>query len=219
MRYFKASQCRAARGLLGWSQPDLSGRSGVHVQTISAFEKDTGSPTNRTLRKIADTFERNGIVFTAKGIEYDEYPIIPIEGISHEACYIQLLEDAWSHLHEQDKKKKELLIMYADDRVSPPSVNNMYRKMRAAGIGMRQLIQEGNNYIIGPLSEYRYIPKNFFINRVTLIYGDRIATEKANFNKAIIRIDPMNAEIERNTFNMLWSVLKQPTLSTSKEKF
>ncbi|MCB1320484.1 MAG: hypothetical protein KDK34_09540, partial [Leptospiraceae bacterium] len=132
-------------------------------------------------------------------------------------AYLQLLNDAYAHLKEQ--KNKELLIMYADDSVSPPSVNNFYRMMRADGIRMRQLVEAGNTYIIGPLDEYRYIPKPYFINRVTLIYGDRIAWESGDVLKTIVRVDPVGTEIQRNTFNLLWSVLDKPVTTTAKEHF
>lgn len=36
------AQCRAARALLNWSQPDLAERWDMHVQTISAFENESG---------------------------------------------------------------------------------------------------------------------------------------------------------------------------------
>ncbi len=212
-----AGKIRSGRAYLGWTQEKLADQADLSFQGIQKIERGETQPTARTQAKIVRAFEKHGVIFTARGIEFEEFPIIFIEGNTHETCYMQLLQDAFEHL--QEHKNKELLIMYADDKVSPPSVNDMYRKMRAAGVRMRQLIQEDNTYIIGPLNEYRYIPKAFFINRVTLIYGDRIATETANFNRAIIKVDPVNAEIQRNTFNMLWSILKQPTVSTSDEKF
>ena len=81
------------------------------------------------------------------------------------------------------------------------------------------MIEEGNTHILGPLEEYRYIPKGFFINRVTLVYSDRIANETSNVLRASIRVDPINAEIQRNTFNMLWSILRQPGETTANERF
>lgn len=212
-----AGKIRSARAYLNWTQEKLAQEADLSFQGIQKIERNETQPTGRTQDKIIRAFEKRGIVFTAKGIEYEEYPVIIIQGNSHESCYMQLLMDAFDHL--QGRKNPELLIMYADDKVSPPPVNDHYRKMRAAGIKMRQLIQEDNTYILGPLEEYRYVPKKFFINRVTLIYGDRIATETANFNRAIIKVDPVNADIQRNTFNMLWSILKQPQKSTAHEKF
>ncbi len=91
--------------------------------------------------------------------------------------------------------------------------------MRKDGIKMRQLIKEGNEYIIGPLDEYRYIPAKFFANRVTLIYGDRIANETADVHRGIIRVDSLNAEIQRSTFNMLWEMLEKPRKSIADEHF
>lgn len=212
-----AGKIRSGRAYLNWTQEKLADAADLSFQGIQKIERGETQPTARTQAKIVRAFEKRGVIFTPKGIEYEEYPLLFVEGSSHEDCYLQLLEDAYDHL--QEKKNPELLIMYADDKVSPPSVNAFYRKMRASGIKMRQLIQEGNTYIIGPLDEYRYIPKDFFINRVTLVYGDRIANETANLNRALIKVDPVNAEIQRNTFNMLWSILEKPGKSISDEKF
>lgn len=212
-----AGKVRAGRAFLGWSQDRLAQESDLSLQGIQKIERAETQPTARTQGKITKAFARQGVVFTDRGIEHEAFPVIFVEGNDHESCYIQLLHDAFSHL--QEHKNKELLIMYADDKVSPPAVNDLYRKMRATGIRMRQLIEDGNSYIIGPLAEYRYIPKGFFINRVTLIYGDRTASETGDFNRAMIRPDAVNAEIQRNTFNMLWSILKAPTKSTSDERF
>lgn len=217
MKYLTPSQCRAARGLLDWSQPDLSKKSGVHVQTICAFEHETGTPTRTTLEKITDAFEKGGAQFTKQGVEYNESPTFFIEGNTHENTYLQLLEDVFQTL--KNTKNPELLLMYADDKVSPLSVNEKYREMRSHGVKMRQLIKEGNTHIIGPLNEYRYIPKKFFINRVTLIYGNRIANETSSVLKACVRVDPINADLQRNTFNMLWSILDKPTKTTASERF
>ena len=174
------------------------------------------APTVRTQNKLIRALEKEGLVFTSTGIE-ERNPIFFVEGSTHEEAYLKLLKDAFDHLHSH--KNKELLIMYGDDRVSPPSVNALYREMRAAGITMRQMIEEGNTYIIGPLEEYRCIPKDKFINRVTLIYGDRTASETASVLRGAIRIDKVQAEIQRNTFEVLWSVLNQPTKTTADERF
>jgi len=109
--------------------------------------------------------------------------------------------------------------MFSDDRVSPPKVNEKYREMRAHGVKMRQLVQEGNEYQIGPLSEYRYLPAHNFINRVTLIYGNRITNETNDTCRAIVKIDPLNAEIQRNLFDLLWNVLPEPERSIADVKF
>lgn len=212
-----AGKIRAARAYMEWTQEQLAEAAELSLAGIQKIERGENEPTARTQKKLIRAFEQNGLTLTSKGIEHDESPVFFIEGDDHESAYFQLLEDAYEHL--KGRKGPELLIMYADDKVSPPSVNDFYRKMRKADIKMRQMIQEGNTYIIGPLSEYRYIPKKLFINRVTLVYGDRIATETTNFNKVLVRVDPINAAIQKNTFNILWNVLKQPEKTTAHETF
>lgn len=205
---------RAAKEL---TQEQLADLSGVSAVTISRLEAGNDQPSARTQARILRAFEKQGIRFNEHGFEMTDTPVFFVEGDTHEKAYLQLLEDAHEHL--RTVKNPELLIMYADDRVSPPSVNDMYRAMRAEGIRMRQMIEQGNTHILGPLDEYRYVPKGYFINRVKLIYGERIATETSSVLRGIVRVDPINAEIERNSFNMLWSVLDQPTETTADERF
>ena len=48
---------------------------------------------------------------------------------------------------------------------------------------------------------------------------DRVANETADVLRDMIRIDPVTSAIQRNTFNILWDTLKQPTESTADERF
>lgn len=212
-----SDKLRAARALLNLRQEDLAEAADVSVPTIRRIEGGDAAINERTQSKLLRALGKHGISFTAKGIEKDDFPIYFTSGKSHEEAYLALLADAFEHL--RTVRNPELLIMYADDSVSPPTVNDTYRRMRAEGIKMRQLIQEGNTYIIGPLNEYRYIPKHLFINRVTLIYGDRIANETGDVHHGVIRVDPLNARIQRNTFDILWATLPQPTETTADERF
>jgi hypothetical protein len=103
--------------------------------------------------------------------------------------------------------------------MSPPEVNNLYRKIRAAGVSMRQLVEEGNPYLMGPLDEYRYMPKERFNNYVSLIYGDKVAVCTDGNTKALIFKDPLLAKTWKNLFDLMWDVLKQPEKSNADEKF
>jgi len=57
------AQCRAARGLLGWSQSELASSSKVGLMTIKRFEAGSGTTRPLTLSVIRQTLELNGIVF------------------------------------------------------------------------------------------------------------------------------------------------------------
>lgn len=58
-----ASQCKAARDLLGWKQSDLSEKSSIGESTIADFERGAREPAVRTLRDIRIAFEDVGIEF------------------------------------------------------------------------------------------------------------------------------------------------------------
>jgi transcriptional regulator with XRE-family HTH domain len=58
-------QIKAARALLGWSQSDLAGHSGVSEPTIARLESADGELGGRgeTVRKIQAALETSGIEF------------------------------------------------------------------------------------------------------------------------------------------------------------
>ena len=58
----KPAQLRAARALLGWSQPDLARASLVSRPTIARIELG-GKPYDRTLVDLIRAFEEAGIEF------------------------------------------------------------------------------------------------------------------------------------------------------------
>ena len=58
-----AAQCRAARGLLGWSQQKLADAAGVGIVTVYQFETGTSEPRRATLQVIRHAFEAAGVDF------------------------------------------------------------------------------------------------------------------------------------------------------------
>ena len=57
------AQCRAARGLLNWTQKDLAAKSGVSAVTIRNFENERSTPQPATLTVLKQTLEVAGIEF------------------------------------------------------------------------------------------------------------------------------------------------------------
>jgi transcriptional regulator with XRE-family HTH domain len=55
--------CRAARGLLGWSQQDLATRAQVARKTVAGFELSQVTPHRRTLRDVVTALEAAGVGF------------------------------------------------------------------------------------------------------------------------------------------------------------
>ncbi len=58
-------QLKAARALIGWSQPDLAERSGVSVPTIARLETGDGQLGGRasTAERLRTALEASGIIF------------------------------------------------------------------------------------------------------------------------------------------------------------
>ncbi len=61
-----AAQCRAARGLLNWSQDTLAEASRVGISTIGDFERERRKPCNHLLRDIRSALESAGIEFISE---------------------------------------------------------------------------------------------------------------------------------------------------------
>lgn len=61
---YSAALCRAARGLLNWTQQDLSARTGISISSLADFERGARWPQLRTLQAIETAFAQAGVEFT-----------------------------------------------------------------------------------------------------------------------------------------------------------
>jgi transcriptional regulator with XRE-family HTH domain len=58
-----SAQCRAARGLLGWSQQTLAEHAGVGMMTVHQFERDGSQPRRATQDVVQRALEAAGVEF------------------------------------------------------------------------------------------------------------------------------------------------------------
>jgi transcriptional regulator with XRE-family HTH domain len=58
-----SAQCRAARGLLDWSQQELAQRARVGVVTVRQLEAGTHRPRRATLEVVRRCLESGGVEF------------------------------------------------------------------------------------------------------------------------------------------------------------
>ena len=58
-----SAQCRAARGLLDWSQQELADRAGIGIVTVRHLEANVHSPRRATLDVLRRCFENAGVEF------------------------------------------------------------------------------------------------------------------------------------------------------------
>jgi transcriptional regulator with XRE-family HTH domain len=58
-----AAQCRAARGLLDWSQLELASKAGIGIVTVRQLEGGGHEPRRATLHVVRQCFENAGVEF------------------------------------------------------------------------------------------------------------------------------------------------------------
>ena len=58
--------CRAARGLLDWSQQDLADKSGVGITAVRTFERGKSTPMAQNLAALTRAIEDAGVEFIAE---------------------------------------------------------------------------------------------------------------------------------------------------------
>jgi DNA-binding XRE family transcriptional regulator len=209
------NQIRAARALLDWSAETLAKKVGISRESINKIEDGSVQPRAKNLADIMRVFDEHGIEFIGtKGASYKDDQIISIRG---ENAYFRVLDDVIVTM--RGKAKAEVLFACVDDKVSPPVVVENYRRLRGAGIAMRSLIKEGNTYLMGKPSEYRYLPQEYFHNN-----GDKFATmvldaETGVDVAAVIIHNPHVAAAQRNLFNLIWSNSHKPTKSTAEVRY
>src|SRR6266849_5445700 len=61
------SQCRAARGLLNWTQDEMASAARLSVVTVRNFENERSTPQRATLDVMQRALEAAGVEFTNGG--------------------------------------------------------------------------------------------------------------------------------------------------------
>lgn len=79
-----AAHCRAARAWLGWSQSDLSKRSGVGLTGIRDFESENRRTHNTVRLLLQSTFAKSGVWCVDQGIFQEPKDIGPDHGMMPE---------------------------------------------------------------------------------------------------------------------------------------
>lgn len=201
MSILKSNHIRAARAILDWNREELASKAGLSPVTIANIESGrTDTANTRTYDAISKAFMDAGIVFTDKGIEEQRSWIRDLTGPNF---YLDILDDIYSTL--LDTKDAEVLSLGVDDRLCPPEVIQQLKKIRNTGIKMRDIAEEGNTYLIGPVAQYRWMPSEFFRNYIKIIYGDKVFLDFGD--RGLLIHNTEVAEVERNQFNLLWKLL------------
>ncbi len=174
---------RGARGLLNWSQSELSKRTGISTTSIGNIEAGNTQPREATMKLIRQAFENSGIEFIGtEGMRRRTDFVRTYEG---RAQFWEFYEDIFTTLQTH---KTEILVSNADERefakwLTPEQIKKHIDRMTEMNVSYRILINETDNYVLATddYAAYRGMPTNMFSSVPFYIYGDKLA---------IIQFDP-----------------------------
>lgn len=211
MNILSPAQCRAARALLNWSQPDLATRADVHVQTISNFEKEQSSPSKTTLEKLCGILEDEGIIFLGEdGVRMRQLPVRQYQGTDGFRAF---MDDLYTTMNKHGgemcllNSHPDLWIKWLGGRDWYENVHQPRMEAISDRIHLRITTFEGNtNFLAKHFAEYRVVPETMWNDNGFYCFADRIAL--MNFTDKNVEIFVIKnrkfAETFRFLFNLYW---------------
>ena len=211
------AQIRGARGILDWSQQDLSDRTGISATSIGSIEKGHTTPRAKTLEKIRGAFESNGIEF------------LGLDGVRQQSNYVQTLSggDGFSAFLDDvyqtaikfgtpDKPVEVFLSNVVHENwikwMGPEKWKNHTDRMTKDKdvMDVRIIVKEGDqNFPASDYSKYKWFPDPLFNDKSFYSYHDKLAF--LNFQKDDVEIlimrQPEFAEGYRTLFKIAWDQL------------
>lgn len=208
MKFITFAQCRAARGLLGWSQQELAKKCDMHKQTISNFEANHGSPSKETIEKITHIFEIGGIEFIdSEGVRLNRNQVIVYEGQKG-------IRDFFDDVYKEASSGCEINLFNGVPNLLIKGLGKEYYDMHAQRMlkikdkfSAKIIVEESEkNFIATGFAEYRGFPKDRFNNRTIYIYGSKVGFFTFSEDNVSIRVF-VSAELAasmRVLFDIAW---------------
>lgn len=202
-------QCRAARGLLDWTQQDLATQAKMSKTAINNFERGTNDVRAESLQAIRDAFERADIQFVG------DY------GVHQRRDTVKILKDAealpelWDDIFETMKGTGgEVLIANLDEKRShdlhPELLKAHLARLKAHNVTERLLVCEGDEFFVQPADYYRFLPKEVYQAGMTsFIYGDKVALQLWQEAMIIVIQSPAAYAAEKQRFEAMWAGAKR----------
>ncbi len=214
-----SEQIRAARALLGWSQKELSLKTGLSTTAINQIERGDVKPRISSLDIIQKNFVSYGVKFFGDygvDLKKDVFNIEVWEGRDAiERYLIDVIETVKGtglipvHFNFND----ELWVKHGHG----PIYHQFFKNMIRYGITEKVLVREGDIIRYAPYetSEYRWFPQELAGQIGYSVYGDKYAIfALGKVDKVIVIENPMMAELYHKQFMSLWAqAKKQPKVN------
>lgn len=208
--FISIEQIKAARALLKWTQKDLAVRAGINDDQVHNFEGGRSKPLG-VLEAIHSALTNGGIEFIEGGAKYSKKELTTLSGKN---WFYAVMDDILKNLRNQ--KGAEVLFFGGSDAESSPELVKKIRKIRDAGIKMRSMIRDGDTYLMGPNSEYRWIPKDLFSSYIVVIYGSKIVLDMGQ--RGVLIDNPDISHVLNNMYALLWNILREPDCKSTADE-
>jgi transcriptional regulator with XRE-family HTH domain len=216
------AQIRGARGILNWSQGDLSDRTDISATSIGSIENGLTQPRESTLSIIQKSFEDAGIEFLSNdGIRKKTGEVKIFQG---RAAFWDFYEDIYHTLNETPG---EVVVSNVDERKFEKWLGadnlavHVARIKNLKGISYKILLREGDDYFLATpdFGEYKWMPTEFFSSVPFYVYGQKLAILLFDAEPTVIVLDyPSVADAYRAQFQAFWEISKNAVNNTKIKK-
>lgn len=199
-------QIRAARALKGWSQGELATRTGLAVPTIANIEIGKQEPGVKTMEKIIQAFEANGIEFIGdSGVQKRQRDVQTYHGTEGFIAFLNELYDVakkqggsiYLFNARPDNWDKWLGRFWYD--IHAPRMTAIQAKF-----DYKILSKEGDtNFISDNFAEYRWMPETLFDEKSAFyVYGDKVGV--IDFQEDTVSITTIDQKQFSRTMRILF---------------
>lgn len=207
--HIKAKMIRYAEDL---TLNEFAENCGLSSALYGRIERNETHLSKKSQDKIEAGCERLGYKLLDDGVIKSQKTYIELSGANKMHA---LFDDIQSYIGHGG----ELLIDGADESKTPVEILSRVKELRANGMRMRHMVEEGDRHLRAPLNEYRWIPKHLFINQAIFIYLDNVALLSVQEDKIFIHRDKIMSRHLRNVFNERWDRYDQPDYTEADDVF
>jgi transcriptional regulator with XRE-family HTH domain len=205
------AQIRGARGILNWSQHDLSERTGISATSIGSIENGQSIPRENTLHSIKKAFEDSGIEFLPnQGIKMRSGDVNVLRGADG---FKQFMDDVYNTLKTASPANAFVSNVNEKDFVHWLGNNledHLVRMNELKNVKYNILIREGDqNFTASKYAEYRWMPKDQFTSVPFYVYGNKLAILLFEAEPTVIILNYISvADAYKIQFQSLWQTAK-----------
>lgn len=211
-------QCRAARGLLGWTQQDLADASGLSKTAINNFEKEHSEIKAESLRAIQRAFESLEIEFLDnQGLRKRANHAETLYG---DGAFRMLLSDI---LATAFNKGQPLLISNLNKRtfenLTPAALQETITALGKRGIATKIVYEQNAPTISGTKISERTLPQKYAgLMPTCFVYGRKCALQFSDHPFITIIDSEAETTRHREKFEWLWESAEHISDETAKAK-